>query len=159
VAGSWGPDQTVAATVYNPQTYTSGYPEIELRLHTSISAHSITGYEICMSVNPNNHYLQIVRWNGSLANFTYLSTSGPGGYVVTGDVLKATMIGNVIKVYINDVQVMQATDNTYLTGSPGIGFDYGCNGGYSQFGFSSFTATDGTSDTTPPTAPSGLSVQ
>jgi len=42
-----------------------------------------------------------------------------------GDVIEATIIGNEIKGYINGVEVTSAVDETYLTGNPGIGFNYG----------------------------------
>ena len=49
LAGSWGPNQTVTATVYSngvEDKPAQGYDkEVEIRLRTSISAHSITGYE------------------------------------------------------------------------------------------------------------------
>ena len=34
-------------------------------------------------------------------------------------------VGNVIKGYLNGVEVMTATDKTYATGNPRIGFNYG----------------------------------
>lgn len=153
LAGSWGPTQTVTATVYSVGTSNGYYQEVELRLRTSISAHSITGYEILFRT-PNNSsaYVQIVRWNGALASFTYLGgrcsypavcggVSGIG--VANGDVVKATIVGSTINAYINDVLIATATDTTFATGSPGVGFNYGCGSTYSAFGFTSFTATDG----------------
>ena len=61
-----------------------------------------------------------------------------------GDVVKASMIGNVITVYINDVQVLQATDDTYSTGSPGMGFflSGGPTSLNSDYGFTNFKASD-----------------
>lgn len=41
------------------------------------------------------------------------------------DLVQATAVGNVIKGYLNGVEVISATDDTYLAGSPGIGFNYG----------------------------------
>jgi hypothetical protein len=62
-----------------------------------------------------------------------------------GDTLKASIVGNVITVYVNGVRKAQATDNTFKTGNPGIGIFLQCNGGQgigsnADFGFSSFTA-------------------
>jgi hypothetical protein len=58
-------------------------------------------------------------------------------------VVKATIVGNVITAYINGVQVLQATDNTYKGGSPGMGFYIeGTTGVNSDYGFTSFKATD-----------------
>ncbi|MGA2609518.1 MAG: hypothetical protein ABSD89_11935 [Halobacteriota archaeon] len=153
LAGSWGPSQTVQATVHVLNQSSGLFEEVELRVHTSISAHSITGYEINCSVVPSNPYLQIVRWNGPLANsgntnngFTQLAGSSTS--CVDGDVLKATIVGSTITAYLNGVQMVQATDSTYPNGSPGMGF-YIQSGSASQesdYGFSSFAATDGSAN-------------
>lgn len=44
--GSWGADQGAKATVYVGTTYVSYYPEVELRLSSSLSPHNCTDYEI-----------------------------------------------------------------------------------------------------------------
>ena len=139
--GTWGPDQTVQATVM-----VSGVPqtcchEVELRLRTTIQAYSITGYEINCSVSGQG-YMQIVRWNGPLASFTLI---GGGAGCKNGDVLKATMIGNTITVYKNGAKAASATDNNAFTGgSPGIGFYDNSDSNWSSFGFANFTASDTT---------------
>ena len=68
----------------------------------------------------------------------------------TGDVIKATMVGNVITTYKNGVQMGQVTDNTFLTGRPGFGFNEGINGDY---GITRFTATDAPIATPPQANP------
>jgi hypothetical protein len=158
VTGSWGPTQTVQGAYYRSTPYDSGtYEEVELMLRTSISAHSITGYEVTFQASSaSNAYIQAVRWNGPLNSFSYIAGcdinhQGP----VTGDVLKATMVGSTITVYMNNIQIMQCSDSTYSTGNPGIGFYLQGAGTNSGFGFSAFSATDGS--TTPPTPPSNLS--
>jgi hypothetical protein len=99
LTGTWGPDQTAQATVrVGGAVFNS--PEVEMRLRSSISPHVNNGYEITEAVLPNN-YLIIVRWNGPLNDFTYLNVTNPGGFtgtygVTTGDVVKATIVGNVI---------------------------------------------------------------
>ena len=61
-----------------------------------------------------------------------------------GDVVKATIVGNVITVYKNGVQIAQATDSTYATGNPGVGFFLeGTAGVNRDYGFTRFTASDG----------------
>ena len=147
LAGNWGPNQTLTGTVYSVGASDSYYQEVELRLRTTISAHSITGYEVNFRT-PNNGsaYVYIVRWNGAVGNFTNLAWATGTG-VSNGDVVKATIVGNTISAYINGTLMVTATDSTYATGNPGIGFDYGCANTYSAFGFTSFTATDGTAQT------------
>ena len=139
LTGTWGPDQSAEATVYAGKTF--GSPEVELRLRSSLSAHVATGYEISNSVsNEASAYLIIVRWNGRLADFTYLANLHGQEYgVKTGDVVKATIVGNVITAFKNGVLLAQVTDKSYATGNPGMGFNEGTNGDY---GFTSFTASD-----------------
>ena len=144
LVGAWAPSQMAQATVHTVNQTSSVFEEVELRLHTSISAHSITGYEInfrCTS--DGTQYVQIVRWNGPLGDFNYVaSTTGPGLH--NGDVVKATIIGTTITAYVNGTQVVQGSDSTYTTGSPGMGF-YIQGGSVSQesdYGFTSFTASD-----------------
>jgi len=49
----------------------------------------------------------------------------------------------VITADINGVRVLQATDSTYASGSPGLGcYIEGTTGVNSDYGFTSFTATD-----------------
>jgi hypothetical protein len=97
--------------------------------------------------------VQIVRWNGPLGSWTLLDARGGASYGIrTGDVVKATAIGNVITAYINGVAVLQVTDSTYPGGSPGMGFYLqNATGKNSDYGFTSFTATDGSvSSLSPP---------
>lgn len=151
LAGTWGPLQTAQATVsVSSASNASGvYEEVELRLHLTIGAHSITGYEINCSVNSSNPYNQIVRWNGPLASWTQLNGNSTG--CANGDVLKATINSSgLITVFINGVPVEQATDTTFTSGSPGMGFFLqGATGINATYGFSSFTATDGLASARP----------
>jgi hypothetical protein len=158
VAGTWGPNQTVTVTVYSNgvedkpnQSYDK---EVEIRLRTSISAHKITGYEVnCRTPNDSYSYIQIVRWNGNIGDFTSLNILNGTG-CANGDVLKATITGSTINVYRNGTLMLSANDSTFTTGNPGIGFNFGCGSAYNQFGLTSFTATDGSG--TAPSPPTNL---
>jgi hypothetical protein len=146
LAGSWGPDQTAQAVVHSSNQNDGIFEEVELRLRSSLSAHSATGYEILFRCSTTaNAYTQIVRWNGPLGDFSYVDAIGGAPYGVTeGDVVRATVVGDVITAYINGVQVLQGTDGTFTDGSPGIGFFLqGTTGVNGDYGFTSFTATDG----------------
>jgi hypothetical protein len=157
--GSWGPDQTVIATVHTVNQQGGGiFEEVEIRLRSSISAYTNNGYEINFSLRPSGAYAQIVRWNGPLGNFTLLASLGIAN-IHDGDVVKATIIGNTIRGYVNNVQVVQATDSTYSMGNPGIGFYLigGPSSLNSDFGFTSFAASDGL-DTRRPSPPTNLSI-
>jgi hypothetical protein len=143
--GAWGPDQTAEATVRTVNQSDNIWEEVELRLRSTLSAHKCTGYEIMFRCSKSaKAYCNIARWNGPLGSFTYLKNSGGSQYgVANGDVVKATIIGTVITVYINGVQMVRTTDNTFTNGNPGIGFFIdGASGVNANFGFSSFTATE-----------------
>ncbi len=145
LTGTWDTDQMVQATVGNMDnacTSDSCYPEVELRLRSTLSAHACNGYEVAFSLKPNGRaYLIIVRWNGPLGDFTYLlNQSGPQYQAKTGDVIKATIVGNVISAYKNGVMMGQANDDTFTSGNPGMGFNEQLYNG--DYGFSSFTASD-----------------
>ena len=151
LAGAWGSNQTVQATVRVVASDSASFEEVELHLHRSIAAHSATGYEINFSVKPGNRYVQIVRWNGAYNNWTELKGTS-AYYAKDGDVVKATIVGTTITVYINGTSVLSVSDSTYSNGSPGMGFylQNGTSANSSNFGFSSFSATDGISKPTPP---------
>jgi hypothetical protein len=149
---SWGPDQKATAVVSTTGVpLDSCFQEVELRLRTVVSAHNITGYEVNYKFSTNSTgYMQIVRWNGAVGNFTTLQPYyGQQFGVTNGDTVTATVVGNVITAYKNGVQQGQATDNTYSGGSPGIGFNLendvsSCPGTNANYGFSAFTAVDST---------------
>ena len=133
--GNWGPNQTAEAVVRKVSVH--GWPEVSLRLRSSLSEHNCTGYEISDSLRDEKPYLIIVRWNGPVADFTYLlNIEGEKYRVATGDVMKATIVGNLITAYKNGVEIGQAKDDTYVNGLPGFGFNEGKNGEYGITRFS-----------------------
>jgi hypothetical protein len=147
---TWQPDQKARAVVFTvgplPQDCSQ---EVELRLRTVIAPHSITGYEVNYRTSTTaDGYMQIVRWDGAIGNFTVLqSFNGQEFGVTNGDTVMATIVGNVVTAYKNGVQQGQVTDTTYTNGSPGMGFNLdntqaGCSGRNSNYGFTSFTAVD-----------------
>ena len=148
LAGTWNPNQAVTITVAAPSPSSANgvYEEVEIRLRTAITANSITGYEINCSVSTdptNGNYLQLIRWNGALGDFTQLDAIVT--HCVSGDVLKASISGSSISVYLNNMStpVMSWGDSTYSTGNPGLGFFLqGATGLDANYGISSFTASD-----------------
>ena len=144
--GTWGPDQTAQATIKDQNPNTNCHQEHELVLRGNLSAHSATGYEITVrATNDANSYLLIARWNGALGNFSVLTfLSGSAYGVKTGDVFEATIVGSVIRAYINGVQKAKVTDNTYATGHPGMGFyldnPTSCSGTSANYGYTNYTA-------------------
>lgn len=141
--GAWNPNQKATGTVFIDPNSDTGNQEVEFRFRTKISAHLITGYEVTFSCRPPpNAYVQIVRWNGALSDFTYVNNSDTVHFVQNGDVITAAMIGNVISVYINGSLIITGTDSTYTSGSIGMGFylDHVVNPAH--YGLTSFSATD-----------------
>ena len=114
LGGTFGADQTVTATVFSQNQTTSAFEEVEIRLRSNITAHSNTGYEITFRATTGaSSYVQIVRWNGALGDFTYIDTGGHNyNGIQTGDVVSATIIGNQINAYVNGTLVNSATDST-----------------------------------------------
>ena len=173
VTGNWKINQTVQATVYNAvRGGTGSCQEVELRLRSTITAHSNTGYEVLFSVNSSAQYIQIVKWLGPLGSFAYLPWEnddgvGANNYAHDGDIIKATITGatssdTTITVYQNGVQIGHAVDNNvggvspWTSGNPGMGFYLqGAAGVNSDYGFTHFTASDGV-DTLPPSPPTNL---
>ena len=140
LTGDWPTDQTAQATVKIIKVNAAS-EEVELRLRTSITPHKCTGYEINFRCGDHNSgYNEIVRWDGPLGKFTYLSQKGGGA--ADGDVIKATIKGHLIIVYRNGVEVNRAKDDTFKSGNPGIGF-FLSNGPEklnADYGFTSFSA-------------------
>jgi len=145
LTGSWGSDQWAQATVHSVNQNDAIFEEVELRLRSTLAGNSNTGYEINFRCSKTaNAYTQIVRWDGPLGKFTYLQQNGGAQYgVANADVVKATIVGNVITAFVNGVQVAQARDDTFAHGSPGIGFYLqGTTGVNTDYGFTSFIASD-----------------
>jgi len=151
LTGKWCADQKARAKVYVGTTSREDYPEVELRLRSSLSPHTCNGYEIAFSAagKTPNAYLILVRWNGPVGDFTYLADlHGPEYGVTNGDVIEARINGSILTAYLNGIQIAQVRDTVYKSGSPGIGFNFdwvdkgkatGANEGY---GFSEFSASD-----------------
>jgi hypothetical protein len=149
LTGTWGPNQIASARVHIGTRAVAGVSkEVEIRLRSSLSAHSCTGYEINFSLNAGaGAYTQIVRWNGPLGDFTFIDSRGGSQYQINeGDEVKAVISGNVITSYIRGQQVLQVTDNTFSSGSPGMGF-YLQESGTNDSGFTFYTVADGSGTT------------
>jgi hypothetical protein len=141
------PDQEAWGEAHIAKPNPSCTQELEILLRWTSSAHRTTGYEcFARCLSSSSSYVQIVRWDGPLGKFTYLADKRGTNYgLKNGDILKASIVGNVITVYLNGVEKARATDDTYRTGDPGIGEFLACDrgqgiGSNSDFGFASFTA-------------------
>ncbi len=151
--GPWCQNQTAQATLMISATDSSSQEEVELRLNTTVTANSITGYEGDVSVLSGNLYFVWARWNGPLNSYCYIhdgtcnSTANVAAVQVhNGDVLMATNVNGLLTLYDNGTAIITATDTTYTAGTPGMGFWNvgGTTADLAHYGFSNFSATDGT---------------
>jgi len=125
LAGHWGKNQHITAKVFSRDPTDKYFQEIELRLRSTMMPHGIPGYEIIFRpLKTEKGYLEIVRWEGKLGAFFSLKRLNGAG-VQDGDVVEGTIEGNMIKGYINGVEMISTTDDTYTSGAPGFGFNYG----------------------------------
>ena len=146
--GTWDADQYVEATIYlADDAINDCYPETEIRLRTTITVDSITGYECIFALRGNDKYIDIVRWNGDYGDFTHLvQVDVPTTYISDGDIARCEIIGDTIRALLNGNVVAYAQDSTYSSGPPGIGiYTYGCGSSISDFGAKDFEAVDSNS--------------
>jgi hypothetical protein len=140
LAGAWGKNQHVKARVFSKNPTDKYFQEVEIRLRSAISPHICTGYEVfwrCLKTDAG--YAEIVRWNGKIGDFTSVrKLIGPQYGVKDGDIVEATIEGNDLKGFINGKEVISATDDTFDTGSPGIGFNFFVGNTNVDHGFTSF---------------------
>jgi hypothetical protein len=140
LTGPWGKNQIVKAKVFSRNQTEKYYQEVEIRLRSTLTRQRCTGYEVfwrCLKTK--NAYVEIVRWNGKVGDWTSLQKHSGAQYgVKDGDIVEATIVDDVIKGYLNGVEVITATDKTYNAGNPGMGFNYGVGDSNGDFGFSSY---------------------
>ena len=134
------PDHQGEAVVHVSPTLAGEPHEAELLLRWADSAMSARGYECLFSFDGS---IQVIRWNGPYGDFMSIGQDDGrlGRSLVTGDVLRAKIVGPVITCYVNDVQLAHATDATWKDGQPGIGFFRREAGTNADLAFSRYTAT------------------
>jgi hypothetical protein len=133
--------QYAQGTIYKATSYTGngGSHECELLLRFSIAANNAHGYECSIGQGTSGTYAFIVRWNGSIANYTVLKDpgGGTGSYVnapttmANGDVMYASIDANgLITLKQNGTTLLTCTHtedvnaggSTWASGQPGLGF-------------------------------------
>jgi hypothetical protein len=137
----FGPNHQGEGVIYVDPNLAGEPHEVELLLRWADSAQTARGYECLFNFQGG---VQIVRWNGAFGDFFVFSSNGPnylGRNLVTGDVVKATIIGNTITAYINGVLMSQVTDSMWTNGQPGIAFFKRTAGLNSDLAFTRYTAT------------------
>lgn len=140
ILSGFPPNQSASAVIYfdTNNIPTDCHPEVEILLRWADSAHNARGYECNLN---SGGVAEIIRWNGPFGSFTEIdSGSFSHPKPKTGDILKATIVDNVITVFLNGQVITRAVDSTYADGNPGIGFFHGNCGTNTSFGFTNFTA-------------------
>lgn len=142
ILSGFGPDYAAEAVVFRDASLSADVThEVELLLRMSDDANGVRGYECLFSWNGG---LQIMRWNGRPGDFTELPVANArslGRPLMTGDIIRGTINGNTIRIYINGVEMGRAVDSTFSTGQPGIGFFIRPRGHQRLLGLSSYTVT------------------
>jgi len=138
--GVWGRNQYAKATVFSKNPTERYFQEVEIRLRSTMTPHYCSGYEVfwrCLKTEVG--YSEIAKWNGKVGSFTSLrKLFGPQYGVEDGDIVAATVVGSEIKGFINGVEVISAIDNTFETGNPGIGYNFGVGDTNADHGFTYF---------------------
>jgi hypothetical protein len=140
LTGEWGPNQHGKGVAHVEKPTDEWFQEVQIRLRCRLEPHYISGYEIFFRcLTGEKGYAEIVRWNGAVGDWTSLQRhEGPEYGVKDGDVIEATIEGNVIKGFINGEEKITVTDDTWDSGAPGVGFNFGVGDTYDDHGFSSF---------------------
>jgi hypothetical protein len=140
LSGEWGRNQYGKATVFCRNPTNKYFQEVEIRLRSSITPHSCTGYEVFWrALKTDEGYAEIVRWNGAIGDFTSLARKvGTEFGVKDGDVVEASIEGDLIRGFINGVEVISATDDVFAEGAPGVGFNFFVSNTNVDHGFTSF---------------------
>lgn len=121
---------------YHPTSH-----ETEVFCNLTITAHSITGYELYLSTEGNH---TLVRWNGAFNDFTPLASNNVSTFTapVDGDVIRIEhLLDGTLNCYQNGVLRTTANDTTYFSGNPGFGNNPASGGGavLASYGLKSWT--------------------
>ncbi|MDX6567695.1 MAG: hypothetical protein QOH15_273 [Gaiellales bacterium] len=140
LAGEWGPDQHGTATVFSRNPTDAYFQEVQIRLRHTMRPSFCSGYEVFFRcLKTDEAYAEIVRWNGKIGDWTSLKRLvGPEYGVQNGDVIEATVFGNVLTGSINGVEVISVVDDVIGSGAPGVGFNFGVGDTNVDHGLSSF---------------------
>src|SRR4029077_17233021 len=112
LSGAWGKNQHAKGTVFSKNPTEEYFQEVEIRLRSTITPHRCTGYEIFFRcLKTQDGYAAIVRWDGKIGDLPLpAKPSGPEYGVEDGDVIEASIAGDVIRGYVNGVQKISAVD-------------------------------------------------
>ena len=141
LTGEWGRNQHGKGTVFSRNPTEEYFQEVQIRLRHTMKPNSCTrlrGLLPLPQVRARATRRSCAGTARSGIGQSLQRRVGPEFGVENGDVVEATIIGNVIKGYINGVEVITATDDTYATGAPGVGFNFGVGNTNVDHGFTHF---------------------
>jgi hypothetical protein len=140
LTGKWGPDQYGKARIFSRNQTDKYFQEVQIRLRHNMFAKSCNGYEVffrCLKTEAG--YAEIVRWNGAIGGWTSLKKLVGLKYgVQDGDLIEASIVGNVIRGYLNGEEMISVIDDDIKSGAPGIGFNFGVGNTNADHGMRSF---------------------
>ena len=116
------------------------FQEVEIRLRSTMTPHLCTGYEVFFRCLKTGGRLRgdraLERRRGDFTSLKKLF--GPQYGVKDGDVIEAHRCRQRPQGFVNGVELISATDDTFDSGSPGIGFNFGVGDTNVDHGLSSF---------------------
>jgi len=140
LTGKWGPNQYGRARVFTKNQTDKYFQEVQIRLRHNMSPKSCSGYEVfwrCLDSEAG--YAEIVRWNGPVGGWKSLAKLVGKQYgIKDGDLIEASIVGNVITGYLNGVKSISVVDDNIKSGAPGIGFNFGVGQTNADHGMRSF---------------------
>jgi len=140
LTGKWGNDQYGKAHVFSRNQTDKVFQEVQIRLRHNMRANFCNGYEVFFRVlDSEASYAEIVRWNGAIGGWTSLAKLVGKQYgVKDGDLVEASIVGNVITGYLNGMKKISVVDDNIKSGAPGIGFNFGVGKTNVDHGFKDF---------------------
>jgi Chitobiase/beta-hexosaminidase C-terminal domain len=112
---SWPSDQWAQITLLTINSSTSNYIGVLLRDSSSVT----TNYRIFVA-GPLGASATLTIGKENSGTYTQLVTIAGSANIPAGSVLFASVIGNVIRAYINGVLMLQTTDSSVSSGIPGF---------------------------------------
>jgi hypothetical protein len=127
LAGQWAPNQYGKARIFSRNQTDTYFQEAQIRLRHNMTPNFCSGYEVFFRVlDTEAGYAEIVRWNGPVGGWTSLKKLVGKKYgVKDGDIIEASIVGNLITGYLNGVEMISVVDDHIKSGAPGIGFNFG----------------------------------
>lgn len=158
---NWNPTQSLTLTIYctNQLPSCAGvYEEVEYGLDCTISNNWFSGYFMDCSLNSDSSYVELgLSYGPNGINTNWGADVYDLPPVTNGSSITAAICSQTITISVNGAVIICSTDPTGISipnGAPCIGFYHeNTNAVQTQFGISSFCATDGADPSAPVLSP------